>query len=203
MAKVRNSVFLDMHLVVEVADVTRGSSVRFENVSFANVTLERGAVVGTSLNDDEVGDDCGLFYEAEDDEAYDVEAEAVPVGERGIFREEFRIRDDTMSDCLFLRAGEGVVLPGCPEQSAVYRGRMFDGLTEHLRSEESEDRVDICDCSLVDCAPTPKDVKARQWLYHSDNPWLSEVMRVCIIPYMHVRLVLALGSSHTVSTRLR
>ena len=42
-----------------------------------------------------------------------------------------------MSDCLFLRAPHGLILPGCPDASAQKRGRMVTGETGHMPHDTS------------------------------------------------------------------
>lgn len=126
-----NSVFADMSLGVEIADVSFGSSIRLKNVSLANVELEHGAVVGTTSNDYVHSLECSLHYEPQDDEQYDVEVEPFPPQNRSMLGEDFLIRDRTMSDCLYLPVSDTVVLPGCPTQSAGRRRRMRDGDSDH------------------------------------------------------------------------
>eukprot|EP00892_Ulva_mutabilis_P004140 jgi/Ulvmu1/2098/UM125_0001.1 len=122
---VRNTVFRNMHLQVEIADVSFAGIVRFENVSLANVTLEHGAVVSTTLNDYGPAVGSYLTYYAEDDEDFDVEIQPVPPSERGVFGEEFVIVEQTMSDCVYLLAAAGTVFPGCPQSSLMARNDMI------------------------------------------------------------------------------
>eukprot|EP00892_Ulva_mutabilis_P004162 jgi/Ulvmu1/2117/UM127_0002.1 len=123
---VRNTVFRNMHLAVEIADVSFGGTVRFENVLLANVTLARGAVVSTTLNDYQQAVGFYLTYYAEDDEDFDVEIQPVPPSERGVFGEEFVIVEQTMSDCLYVSAAVGTVLPACPQSSLKARNDTID-----------------------------------------------------------------------------
>ena len=127
-ANVRNTVFRNMALAVEIADVSYEGMVRFANVSFANVTLElaHGAVVSTTLNDYQEAIGFYLTYYAEDDAAYDVVLETVPAGEGGVFGAEFRIEEQTLSDCIYLLARAGTVLPGCPCETLAARNRTID-----------------------------------------------------------------------------
>eukprot|EP00892_Ulva_mutabilis_P000954 jgi/Ulvmu1/1085/UM106_0001.1 len=123
---IRNSVFRNMHLEVEIADVSFEGIVRFENVSLANVTLNRGAVVSTTLNDYQQPVGFYLTYYAEDDEDFDVEIQPVPPSERGVFGEEFVIVEQTMSNCLYLLTAVGTVWPGCPQSSLKARNDTID-----------------------------------------------------------------------------
>ena len=125
-ANVRNTVFRNMALAVEIADVSYEGMVRFANVSFANVTLAHGAVVSTTLNDYQEAIGFYLTYYAEDDVAYDVPLEPVPAGEGGVFGAEFRIKEETLSDCIYLLASAGTVLPGCPTVTLAARNRTID-----------------------------------------------------------------------------
>lgn len=123
---IRNTVFRNMALEVEVSDVSYEGMVHFENVSFANVTLAHGAVVSTTLNDYQQAIGFYLTYYAEDDVAYDVPLEPVPAGEGGVFGAEFRIKEETLSDCIYLLASAGTVLPGCPTETLAARNRTID-----------------------------------------------------------------------------
>eukprot|EP00892_Ulva_mutabilis_P010359 jgi/Ulvmu1/7696/UM038_0128.1 len=116
-ANVRNTVFRNMHLAVEIADVSFIGAVRFENASFANVTLQHGAVVSTTVNDyKEVAPDYGLHYYAEDDAAYDVDVRPLAPGEAGVFGAEFGVDKDVLGDCAYTWAYDHPQ-PGCPEAS--------------------------------------------------------------------------------------
>lgn len=133
LAHVHNTVFHDTHLAAELVDVSFDGTVRFSNVSLANVTLDRGAVVSTSNNDYAApqGAVSNFLYYAEDDEAYDVDVEPVPAAAAGVFGAEFGIADAVMSDCVFLAiVPQTTVMPGCPEESALQRAQIlarFDG----------------------------------------------------------------------------
>lgn len=122
-ANVRNTVFRNMQLSVEIADVSQTGTARFENVSFANVTLQHGAVVSTSFND-YTAPAAGyeVVYYAEDDANYDVEVRRLPHADAGVFGAEFVIDDDYMSDCIYMWAYG--VEPGCPEESVQQRDRL-------------------------------------------------------------------------------
>lgn len=125
-AVVNNTVFHNTHLAVEVADVSYGGSVRFHNVSFANVTLKDGKVVSTTSGQDEpLGCKSTSLYYPEGVGDYDVEVTSVPQGDRSMWGEEFVVRDSTMSDCLYLLAPEDFVMPGCPNQSADTRQQLL------------------------------------------------------------------------------
>lgn len=155
MVTVRNTVFRSIHLPVEIADVSFDGTVRFENVSLANVTLQHGAVVSTSLNDyTDIGGGHGAGhcledgtamhsarYYAYDDEGpeYDVTLTPAAPGEGGAFHAEFVIVDDAMSDCIGFMRAAGQRRPGCPEP-ATPRRRVLErvcsglGLGTHPRS---------------------------------------------------------------------
>lgn len=155
LANIQNTVFLNMHLLSEIADVSFGGGIRFENVSLANVTLGHGAVVSTSTNDDAEVAPCYIIYEADDDDGYDVQVVAVPEGQRGPFGEQYKIVEGVMSDCLFLVAPHGLVLPGCPDASAQKRARMRAGTTGHVINGGSSGRV--CGPQGVPADPTLSD----------------------------------------------
>ena len=120
-ANVVDTVFRSMRLNVELADVSFGVIVRFEDVKLANVSLNHNKIVSTSLDEyDYYGDD-EWQDTAVDDKEHDVEFAPVPVAERSMFGEEFQIADEIMSDCLYVDAADGAVLPGCPLVSAQRR----------------------------------------------------------------------------------
>ena len=128
-ANVRDTVFRNAQLPVEIVDVSFAGSVHFQNVSFAGVTLKRGSVVSSTSNDYETPfSGYELHYLAEDDEAYDVLVSPLPPEEAGLFGADYIIYDDVMSDCLYLAPGnacmEGAVWPGCPPESVTQRKRL-------------------------------------------------------------------------------
>ena len=126
-AHIRHTLFRNFQLRSEVVDVSFGGTVMFGNVSFANVTLQQGQIVSTSLNDYAILDneDCSTrLYYADDDMHYDVEATPVPEALRVRLGADFVIEEDMMSDCLYANVAGDVVLPGCPPESADAR-RVF------------------------------------------------------------------------------
>ena len=132
-ANVVNTVFRSTRLDVELADVSNGGVVRFEDVKLANVSLNHGRIVRTSWNDYESG--LGRQEPAVDGHDYDVEYTPVPVAERSMFGEEFLIDDQVMSDCLYKDAADGVILPGCPMVSAQRRRELRRQRGKQPRSE--------------------------------------------------------------------
>ena len=120
-ANVVGTVFRNMWLQREIADVSWGGVVHFESVKLANVTISTAHVVSTSASDylPILGYDA--YYNPEDDAEFDVELESVPVADRGMFGEEFRIGDQFMSDCLALADPNDTILPGCPPLSVQRR----------------------------------------------------------------------------------
>eukprot|EP00892_Ulva_mutabilis_P004147 jgi/Ulvmu1/2103/UM125_0007.1 len=133
-----HTTFRNMHLAVEIADVSRQGSVRFEDVRLANVTLQRGAVVSTSENDyEQPASHYYLWYYAEDDEEYDVKVEALPPGQGGEFGADRIIRQDVMGDCVFVHTvPEFAVQPGCPNASVQQRERVKARSRGSLPTEE-------------------------------------------------------------------
>ena len=123
---VRNSTFRNMNLEVEIADVSFEGIVHFEEARLANVTLSKGNIVSTSLNDYQQAIGFYLSYYADDDAEYDVLVSAVPRGETGVFGEEWVIRNDTASDCIYLLSDPGVLLPGCSQSTLAARNRTID-----------------------------------------------------------------------------
>ena len=121
---VRDTVFFNISLDVEVADVSFEGIVHFENVSFSHVALAHGNVVSTTLNDYQLAIGFAVTYYSDDDANYDVPLEPVRPGQHGLFGEEFVIPNATMSDCLFLLASPGTVYPGCPPESVEGRKRV-------------------------------------------------------------------------------
>ena len=116
-ANVVDTVFRNIRLDVELVDISYGGVVRFEDTKLANISLNHGKIVSTSRIE-EGGGRQDTNAEGND---YDVEYTPVPVAERSMFGEEFFIADQTMSDCLYKEAADGVVLPGCPLVSTQRR----------------------------------------------------------------------------------
>ena len=119
-ANVEDTVFRNMRLNVELVDVSKGGTVRFQNVQLADVSLHQGKIVSTSVNDYENNQDFGFFYTAADDAEYDVEYMPVPMEERGMFNEDFIINNQLISDCMYMKANRSI-MPGCPPSSVTRR----------------------------------------------------------------------------------
>ena len=120
-ANVVGTVFRNMWLQREIADVSWGGVIHFENVKLANVTISTAHVVSTSASDYQPIPGYDAYYDPEDDAEFDVEFVSVPVANRGLFGEEFRIGDQIMSDCLSRDALNDTILPGCPPSSVQRR----------------------------------------------------------------------------------
>ena len=125
-SNVVDTVFRNMGLDVEIADVSDGGVVHFDNVKLANVSLANGQIVSTSRNDFRLRDINAPvnYYTPEDDAEFDVEYKRVPVSERGMFGEDFLISNQTMSDCVNMRVTSDTVMPGCPPSSVQRRQDM-------------------------------------------------------------------------------
>lgn len=169
---VRNSVFRNMNLNVEVVDVSRAGIVRFEGVLLTNVTLEHGAVVSTTANDYTTF--APVFYTASDDEGedYDVAVVSVSLGERSVFGEEFAVDSATMSDCLYLQAQDGPVFLGCSLESPAARQRLLHtavqagaGAADNFTINRNLDGAD-------------GDRLLNLLLLEPDDPWISELREV-------------------------
>lgn len=123
-ANIENTVFRNMRLAVEVADVSYAGAVRLANARFANVTLLYDRVVSTTANDYQQAEGHFLLYYADDDAAYDVPLAPVPELQRSAHGESYMVQDAVMSDCVWLQAAPDDVLPGCPKGSAAARARV-------------------------------------------------------------------------------
>lgn len=190
-ATVRNTTFRNMKLQVEIADVSFGGSVRFEGVSLKGHTGP--AVVGTTSKlapyDD---DDCYLYYDAyvedwvDDQEGdrpcrrslYDVLCESVedpcPDGQHHTFAaDDCSIRNETMSDCLFLQDRLSLPLPGCPAESVPARNATR--LRESGRSALEIKREESLNCTKV--VPTPPPTGSEAWIAA-----VREVRRAASVP---------------------
>ena len=132
-----DTVFRSMRLDVELADVSSGGIVRFENAKLANVSLNHGKIVSTSWNDQD--SEYGWLENSVDGEDFDVEYIPVPVAERSMFGEEFLIADQIMRDCLY-NATDGEVLPGCPLAQA--QGMSRQGRKEHGSSNNRYENIE-------------------------------------------------------------
>ena len=163
-ANVVDTVFQNMRLSSVLVDVSNNGVVRFHNAALANVTLTGGSVVSTVKNEVDVNSFSSALYDPMDDDNYDVELTPVPVGEQGMFGEEFVIEDAVMSDCLYRYAAAGAVQPGCPPASAQKRAEL-------IKSEYAELAVgtNITNSYL----PAPDLYETR--LLSDVAPWLLEV----------------------------
>ena len=165
-ANVVDTVFRNMHLPVELADVSKNGYVRFANVSLANVILQQGRVVSTTYNDyrawEAADGDAYIVYSADDDEGFDVELAPVAPGDAGMFGVQFIIEDSEMSDCVNLEYDLNEVLPGCPE-AALQRRREF--------LELAMDPADVDNLF----AETESYAPPRRPLLSASTPWLLQL----------------------------
>ena len=151
-----------MHLKAEIVDVSLEGMVHFQNVLLANVTLERGLIASTTLNDYEQAIGYSLTYYTDDDEEYDMDVTIVPWGDSGVFGEDFKVINDTISDCLYLMRPPDVVMPGCSNRTAEARNRIID--RNFLPTIDGQSNgVPFDDSAVVDydSADTPLDGDAN------------------------------------------
>ena len=163
---IRNSVFGNTSIAVELVDVSHGGIVRFNSLALANVSLTHGAVVSTTTNDYEVVGD--VVYYASDDAQYDVPLELVPPGAQTKFGADFVIADATMSDCLYLLAKDGDVFPGCPVESVAGRHRLVRSWNPAL---ETLDHLGVS-------TPVQGELLMSTLLIEPDDDWFVEVRNV-------------------------
>lgn len=124
-ANIHNTVLYDIKLSSEIADVSFHSTVRFENVSLADVTFSSDTgVVSTSYNDYTPININSATYMNEDDAGFDVLLEPVPLEDRGVFGEQYVIVDDIMSDCVYFSWEDEPLLPGCPPKARLLRAQL-------------------------------------------------------------------------------
>ena len=121
-ANVVDTVFRSMRLDAELADVSSGGHLRFEDVKLANVSLNHGKVVSTSFYDDER--QYARQEHIAEGEDYDVVYTPVPVAERSMFGEDFLITDQIMSNCVSTNAPDGDLVEDCALVPAQRRKKM-------------------------------------------------------------------------------
>lgn len=167
LANVVDTVFRNMILNVEVADVSYNGVVRFQNVSFANVTLAHG-VVSTTDNDYSSEYNFNVEYYAADDANYDVEVDAVAIGERGMFGAEFVITEAVMSNCVYLLSERDKVLPGCAEASVQQRAAMIRRQRTETPSDGDGGGEQVTDYNTGD-----PDARLEEDLPLLTDPWLQ------------------------------
>ena len=124
-ANVVNTTFRNVYLSVQLVDVSHLGIVRFENVSLTDVILQQGKIVGTTENDLSTSLAPGIERCAEDNEAYDVHVITVQPEDREELSADFIIKEDVMSDCLYVLLSKDIVPPGCPEASASKRAEIL------------------------------------------------------------------------------
>eukprot|EP00892_Ulva_mutabilis_P006547 jgi/Ulvmu1/4264/UM194_0004.1 len=134
-----DTVFRNMHLSVEIADVSAEGLVRFASTGFANVTLQRGRVVSTTANDFTLPEGYEHEYYDTDDADFDIELTPVPIANRTGFEAEFWVDDDLISDCIFLRAAPGTVMPGCPQVSLAARAAVLRRVSRGAASSPAQE----------------------------------------------------------------
>ena len=165
-ANVVNTTFRSMHLSVELADVSYLGMVRFENVSLADVTLQKGKVVSTTKNDGDCSTDSGVEYYSDDDEGYDVDLAPVQPEDRVKLGIDFVIRQQVMSDCVNVRVRSDAVLPGCPQASTHKRA----DIRKRAKREQDDaaDRFDDIGGSTAELETLFEDTLLRP-----GSPWLQ------------------------------
>ena len=158
-ANVEDTVFRNMRLNVELADVSKGGTVRFQNVQLSDVSLHQGKIVSTSVNDYENNEEFGFFYTAADDAEYDVEYMPVQMEERGMFNEDFIVHKQLISDCMNMKANR-TVMPGCPPSSV--RRRREIAMRGGMSLEEWQD-LDYRNLDVYTDMLTEEDLQSALW----------------------------------------
>lgn len=176
-ANVRNTAFINMDTSVEIVDISERGLVRLENVILANVTLRRGYVVSTTLDDDAqlVNIPKEAFsvtetpdYFPSDDAVHDVPITSVPAEERGVFREEWRIDTAAMLNCLPWQAEVAEVL----KNSRIRWGYAYE-CTAGLPDVDIPD-----DYNLAHSQYPPWAVQHISHLLRRDDRWLCMTRNV-------------------------
>lgn len=202
-ARISNTLFRNMNLAVELVDVTGGGTVTFEATTLANVVLHNNKVVSTSLNDfDPVWSfdctDTDWEYNPDMDDAYDVRWQPVARDAGGVYGAEFFIANSTMSDCLFLLTADGLVLPGCPPESAEARRPMFSDCMSKQSNPKFDDFFKHSSYYSIgldrprgSTREKPCDKRARPGnvtspcaakMLASDDPWFFQIQQVWLPP---------------------
>lgn len=147
--RVHNSTFRNMHLESEIADVSFDGMVVFEDVRFSNVSLARGAIASTTLNDYQQAIGVYIQYYEADDAEFDIVPTPVIEADAGVFGEEFVVTNGVLSDCVSLTAVEdGRGRPGCSAAAiTAAQNRMLASVGE---SEDAASPAgDECELSFV------------------------------------------------------
>ena len=165
-ANVVNTAFRSVHLSVELADVSQLGTVRFENVSLTDVTLQHGKVVSTSENDFHMELEAGVVYYPEDDQSYDVHLTKVQIEDNEMLGADFVVKEQVMSDCVFLLVSKDTVLPGCPEVSTRKRAEVL-----RRGSLDADDVKYLFD--YLDYGSNDLDAFFEDTLLRPDAPWLQ------------------------------
>lgn len=176
-ANVRNSVFTNIDIPLELVDISFGGLVRFESVILANVSIHSGHVVSTTSNDyasvfstplhsahSESDERQALYYYNEDDTAYDVPITSVPAEERGVFGEEWRIGKAAMLNCNPLFTGDEA---------------LFEDTTLIPRCISGLPTIDIPDDYVLTDSryPPSAELQVKQ-LLRADDGWLCMTRQV-------------------------
>ena len=155
--------FRNMYLSAEIVDVSNDGIVRFQDALLANATLQYGNVVGTTTNDGTKADGFDLEYYDTDDDAFDVKLTPAPTSDRETSGVEFTIDESTLSDCLYLRAPTGFVMPGCPEASIQARAAVLQRDPAAGASAVAEDPSEVWN----------PGGRLDDLLLDGDSPWLQ------------------------------
>ena len=167
-ANVRNTVLLDMRLTAGVADMTGVSTVRFENVSLADVTLVQGDVISTGLyhyealeynpDNDPPEDDAGMDAETE------VSLEWVPPEHRSIFGEQYIISEAILTRCVEWKVDRP---PWCQGEHTQRRGLLPASMSVAMRKSTM----------LMMHAPVDRSVRGPRLLHFSSPKSITGFLR--------------------------
>ena len=184
-ANVRNSVFRNMHLAVEIVDISFGGLTMLDDVMLANVSLEHGQVVSTTMNDYEalrVPSSLaylGMMYYADFDAEYDVLVTNAPSHQRGMFGAEWYVEHSAMIDCIPETVQEAIsALATAPIPAQTNVADVPDCVLGMPKINITEDHV-------LPLELYPKSVVRKVGtMLKEDDAWFKQMQQVCLVGSM-------------------
>ena len=184
-ANIRNSVFRNMDLAVEVVDISFGGLTVLSDVLLANVSLQHGQVVSTTMNDYHVlGLGTGLLgyddmaYYADFDAHYDVSVTNTPSSQRGMFGAEWHVEHSALIDCIPEAVSEAIsarTLAPTPARADTIGTGLSVCVLGMPKINITEDHV-----LPPELYPKPVVGKVGRML-KKDDAWFKQMQQVCLL----------------------
>ena len=182
-ANIRNSVFRNMDLTVEIVDISFGGFTVLNGVLLANVSLQHGQVVSTTMNDYEMMGSSpdslelvGMTYYADFDADYDVLVTNAPSHQRSMFGAGWYVEHSAMTDCIPEAVHEAM---SARTTVPIPAHRIGEGVSVCVLDMPN---INITEEHVLPLEPYPKSVvRTVGSMLKQDDAWFKQMQQVRLL----------------------